>query len=265
MSISHQGHAFITAWQFLTRVPLPGGMNRPDPDRTLLRSALPYFPLVGGAVGACTGSVIALALLVWSPVIAVALGLIAEALLTGAFHEDAVADCCDAFGGGWEREDVLRIMKDSRVGSFGALGLTLAVLLRGGTLAAIPPGETIAIGAASGAVGRWAILLLMNACPPVPHRDGLAKEIGTQIGWREVSVGTLLTLPGMAGCAWLAPQRTGIGVVVVAVGTLLWARYIRRRLGGATGDCLGCGCYLGQCLFLLALTAQVSGGSAGGP
>jgi adenosylcobinamide-GDP ribazoletransferase len=255
MGLSRQFRAATTAVQFLTRLPLPGGMNRPDPDRTLLRAAVVYFPLVGGLVGAFTGGVVWAALLVWPPVVAVALGLIAEALLTGGFHEDAVADCCDGFGGGWTRDDILRIMKDSRVGSFGALGLTLAVLLRGGCLSSLPAGEVVGAVAASGAVGRWAILLLMASAPPVPHRDGLAKDVGERIGWRELAVGSLLALPGVAACGWVSPLRTGFGVVAVAVASAAWAGYVRRRIGGVTGDCLGCGCYLGQYVFLLAVAA----------
>lgn len=255
MGLSRQFHAAITAAQFLTRVPLPGGMNRPDPDRTLLRAAVVYFPLVGGLVGAFTGGVVWAALLVWPPVVAVALGLVAEALLTGAFHEDAVADCCDGLGGGWTRDDVLRIMKDSRVGSFGALGLTLAVLLRGGCLLSVATGEMLAAVAASAAVGRWACLLLMTTSPPAPDRDGSARGVGERIGWRELAVGSLLALPGVAACGWAAPLRTVLGVAAVAVVSILWAGYIRRRIGGMTGDCLGCGCYLGQCVFLLAATA----------
>jgi adenosylcobinamide-GDP ribazoletransferase len=68
-------------------------------------------------------------------------------------------------------------------------------------------------------------------------------------------VGSLLTLPGVAACGWVSPLRTGIGVVAVAVASAVWAGYVRRRLGGVTGDCLGCGCYLGQCVFLLAVAA----------
>jgi adenosylcobinamide-GDP ribazoletransferase len=255
MNISRKWHAFVTAVQFLTRVPLPGGMNRPDPDRTLLRAAVMFFPLVGGIIGAFTGSVIALSLLLWPPVVAVALGLIAEALLTGGFHEDAVADCCDAFGGGWTHDDILRILKDSRVGSFGALGLMLAVLLRGGCLLTIPQVELMPTVAASAAVGRWTILLLMVCVPPVPHREGLSKDVGERIGGRELAVGTLLTVPGVAVFAWDHPTRTAAGVVVAVLLVLAWAHYVRRRIGGVTGDCLGFACYLGQCIFLLAATA----------
>jgi len=246
MNISRHCHAFVTAVQFLTRVPLPGGMNRPDPDRTLLRAAVMFFPLVGGIIGAFTGSVIALSLLFWPPVVAVALGLIAEALLTGGFHEDAVADCCDAFGGGWTRDDVLRIMKDSRVGSFGALGLVLAVSLRGGCLLALPSDLLIPAVVASAAVGRWAILVLMWAVPPVPHREGLSKDVGERIGGRDLVVGSLFMLIALTALASLKPLAALLGVGAVLVVTLAWGWYVRRRIGGVTGDVLGSACYLGH-------------------
>ena len=184
MNLSRHWHAFVTAVQFLTCVPLPGGINRTEVDRTLLRAAVVFFPLVGALIGAFTGSVIAVSILLWPPVVAVTLGLIAEALLTGAFHEDAVADCCDAFGGGWTRDEVLRILKDSRVGSFGAFGLMLAVLLRGGCLLVLPSDLLIPAVVASAAIGRWAILVLMRAVPPVPYREGLSKDVGERIGGR---------------------------------------------------------------------------------
>jgi adenosylcobinamide-GDP ribazoletransferase len=257
MNISRHCHAFVTAVQFLTRVPLPGGMNRPDPDRTLLRAAVMFFPLVGGIIGAFTGSVIALSLLFWPPVVAVALGLIAEALLTGGFHEDAVADCCDAFGGGWTRDDVLRIMKDSRVGSFGALGLVLAVSLRGGCLLSLPSELLVPAVAASAAVGRWAILVLMRAVPPVPHREGLSKDVGERIGGRDMAVGSLFALIALTAFAWAKPLAAVVGMATVVVVTLAYGWYVRRRIGGVTGDVLGTGCYLGQCVVLLAATGGV--------
>ncbi|MFQ3652119.1 MAG: adenosylcobinamide-GDP ribazoletransferase [Gemmataceae bacterium] len=252
-----QLHAAISAVQFLTRIPLPGGMNRPDPDRSLLRAAVVYFPLVGGLIGTFTGLVIWSALSLWPPLVAVLIGLIAEALLTGAFHEDAVADCCDAFGGGWSRDEVLRILKDSRVGSFGALGLTLAVLLRGGCLLALPNPDLIVSVAASAAVGRWAILLQMLVVPPVPNRDGLAKDVGEAIDWRELLVGSLLTLVPLGALGWTAPLRACLGILAVIVVTLAWAGYVRRRLGGITGDGLGGGCYLAQCVLLLVWVAEM--------
>lgn len=255
MGVSRQLQAVVTAAQFLTRVPLPGGTNRPDPDLSLLRAAVVYFPLVGAAVGLFTGGLVWAAGHLWPVPLAVLLGLAAEARLTGGFHEDAVADCCDAFGGGWTRDDVLRILKDSRVGSFGALGLLLAVLVRAGGLAAVPAGLLVPAAVASAAAGRWAILLMMWRVPPVPHREGLSKDVGQQLGGRELLAGTLLAVPGVGWCLWLDPVRTAAGLAAVAGWAWLWAGWVDRRLGGVTGDCLGCGCYIGQCLVLLAVAA----------
>jgi adenosylcobinamide-GDP ribazoletransferase len=244
--------AFLTAVQFLTRLPVPGGMNRPGADPALLRRSVVFFPLVGGLIGLCTGAVIWGAAHVWPMPVAVLLGLAVEAVLTGALHEDAVADCCDAFGGGCSREDVLRILKDSRIGSFGAIGLILAVLLRVGCLAAVDRSDLLPVVIVSAALGRWAGLVMMALAPPLVDREGLARNVGERIRWRQVFLGTVLAGPAVLWEAWREPIRFGCGLAAVLLGTCAWAWYVRRRLGGTTGDCLGFACYLGQVLFLLA-------------
>jgi adenosylcobinamide-GDP ribazoletransferase len=256
--LSRQWHAFVTAVQFLTRIPLPGGMNRTPGDRSLLRAAVIYFPLVGAFIGAWTGLIIGLALSLWPPVLAVVLGLIAEAWLTGAFHEDAVADCADAFGGGWTSDDVMRILKDSRIGSFGALGLILAVLLRGGCLSLLPRDVMIPVAIASASLGRWVILLLMAFVPPIPNRESLAKDVGERIGAKELVLGTIMMAMGISWYAGIMPVRASVGIILACLLAVAWANYVKRRLGGMTGDCLGCGCYLGQCLVLVVATAGLT-------
>ena len=249
-------NAFLTALQILTWIPVPGGMSKPGADRSLLRGAVPFFPLVGGLIGLLTGAVIWAAASVWPMQVAVLLGLGVEALLTGAFHEDAVADCCDGFGGGWTREDVLRIMKDSRIGSFGMLGLTLAVLLRAGCLANLDRSVLIPVAAASAGLGRWAGLVVLAAAPPGEDHDGLARAVGERLGPWQVVAGTVLAAPAVAWCSWLEPVRLVCGVAAILIGAGGWAWYVRRRLGGTTGDCLGFACYLGQVLVLLSLAAR---------
>lgn len=251
--------ALLAGVQLLTRLPVPGRMNRPGAGRSLLREAVVFFPLVGGLIGLLTGATIWAAAHVWPAPLAVLLGLIVEAVLTGAFHEDAVADCCDAFGGGWSREDVLAILKDSRIGSFGALGLTLAVLLRAGCLAALEGPSLIAITAAAAGPGRWTALLVMAAVPPIPDREGLARDVAGRISLWEVVVGTLLAVPAVGWYGVLDPVRLGCGLAALLAGAGGWAWYVRRRLGGVTGDCLGLACYLGQLLVLLAAAARVGG------
>jgi adenosylcobinamide-GDP ribazoletransferase len=248
-------NAFLTAFQILTRLPVPGGMSRAGADRSLLRGAVVFFPLVGGLIGLLTGTLVWAASHVWPMPVAVLLGLCVEAILTGAFHEDAVADCCDGFGGGWTREDVLRIMKDSRIGSFGLLGLTLAVLLRAGCLAALDRSVLVPVAAASAGLGRWAGLVVLAAAPPLTDHDGLARAVGERMGPWQVVAGTVLVAPAVAWWAGLEPVRLVCGVAAVLVGAGGWAWYVRRRLGGTTGDCLGFACYLGQLLVLLLALA----------
>jgi adenosylcobinamide-GDP ribazoletransferase len=249
--------AFLAAVQFLTRLPVPGGMNGPGANVSLLRAAVVFFPLVGGLIGLLTGSAIRLAMLAWPAEPAVLLGLAFEALLTGAFHEDAVADCCDGLGGGRTREDVLRIMKDSRVGSFGALGLLLAVLLRASCLLALEPDRLLPAVIASAGLGRWAVLVVMAAVPPIPEREGLGRDVGSRVGGRQLMLGSLFLSPALAWASVIEPVRLACGAGAAFLFALGWGEYVRRRLGGVTGDCLGLACYAGQLAVLLALVARV--------
>src|SRR5687767_10570761 len=118
--------SFIAAVQFLTRLPL--ATDSPVTPKALQRSPI-FFPLVGAFIGLFTASVVGVACLVWPIWIAVLLALAIELRLTGAIHEDGVADFCDAFGGGWSREEILLILKDSRIGTYGALGIFVAIAL----------------------------------------------------------------------------------------------------------------------------------------
>ena len=258
-SLLHQIAAFMTAVRFLTRIPIPDRFFPASSDTTaLMRASVIYFPLVGAGIGAVTGSVILLAARLWSAWLAVLIGLAFEAMLTGALHEDAVADFCDAFGGGWTRDDVLRILKDSRVGSFGVLGLTLAVGMRASSLVSLVPDQLMAASIASATLGRLTILLVMAMLPPVPGRASLATEVGEKTTAGEVLYGSLFALVGVVTWAMKSPGCFAIALVVLLLFAAGFARYVRRRLGGVTGDCLGCACYAGQLIVLLIASARWS-------
>jgi adenosylcobinamide-GDP ribazoletransferase len=255
--LGEPARGLILAVQFLTRVPTPRVEIRDEVDlRDSMGRATAYFPIVGAMIGLATGAVVLACLRVWPPWLAVTIGLAFEARLTGAFHEDAVADFCDAFGGGWTRDDVLRILKDSRLGSYGTLGLMLAVALRGGSLAAIDPGRLLAASAASACLGRWTGLPAMWALPPVSDRQSLSRDVGRKLGLRRVALGTLLAVPGCAAFAVAEPVRmlAALGATLV-VGVWL-VRYVGRRLGGINGDSLGFLCYATQIVVLLAACAS---------
>ena len=230
--------SLLVAVQFLTRLPTPAvALGDEAERRAILGRSAAYFPLVGALIGAMTGATIRLAGHFWPIGLAVVIGLAFEALLTGAFHEDAVADFCDAFGGGWTRDDILRILKDSRVGSFGALGLGLAVALRGGAIATLgsrpahrrgdgvghartlgdPAGD---VGAASGGRSR----------EPQPRHRPPDRSEASGTGNRDGSTGLRLARihqPRPAG-----HRRARPSLVLIA-----WlVRYVGRRLGGMNGD-----------------------------
>jgi adenosylcobinamide-GDP ribazoletransferase len=259
-ALRRQPTAFLTAVRFLTRLPVPDRFIPPvEQSADLLRTSVVYFPLVGSLIGVATAAVIAGAEYLWSTWLAVLIGLAFEALLTGAFHEDAVADFCDAFGGGRSRDDVLRILKDSRVGSFGVLGLTLAILLRAGAIVEVAASVRFAAVVASVTLGRWLILVVMAWLPPVPGRESLARDMAQQVGLRDMVTGTFLAVPGVALMAMMMPARLLVALPVLIVATWLFTKYVRRRIGGATGDGLGFACYLGQVLVLLIAAASIGG------
>ncbi|MDB5339717.1 MAG: cobalamin-5-phosphate synthase CobS [Planctomycetaceae bacterium] len=252
--------AFLTAVQFLTRVPLP--FSEPVSAAVLSRCPV-YFPLVGGLIGVATSVVVGVAGLFWPVWLAVIVALAIEARLTGAFHEDAVADFCDAFGGGWTRDDVLRILKDSRIGSYGALGLGIAVALRAGAMLEIIQqvgrhnwlvwGSAIV---ASCAIGRFVIVLVMVRVPPVSSRESLSRDIGRQLKLRDLLTASVWMLPLVLPFIIQLPLQAAICVVALVAIVMWFMALVRRRLGGITGDCLGCIGYGSMVVVLLATAAR---------
>lgn len=251
----------VLAIQFLTRIPGPGtaGLTSDQVAVGLVR-AVGWFPLVGTIVGTVTASVALAGSGLWPVAVAVVIALAVEARLTGAFHEDAVADFCDAFGGGLAPDDVRRIMKDSRIGSYGAVGLMLAIGLRATlmvtALQAMSPALAAATIIAAATFGRLVVVMLMTLIAPAPGAGGLAKDVTSGVGIRILLFATMTALPGLIVLAVLRPLP-----LVLAIGAaglfLVWFRgLLLRRIGGSTGDCLGFAAYAGQLILLLAATAR---------
>jgi cobalamin synthase len=162
----------LLALQFLTRVPVPGvGRLSEEAVRVGLGRAVAWFPLVGAVVGSITAGTMLLAEQVWPRLVVVIVALVIEALITGAFHEDAVADFCDGVGGGRNPEHVRQIMKDSRIGSYGALGLTLGVSLRAALMYALAESLTLPAIIAAATLGRLTAVAVMATTPPAPTAE----------------------------------------------------------------------------------------------
>ena len=254
-------HAFVTAIQFLTRVPIS---SRPSTSESLRLAPL-FFPLVGGLVGCATVGCICLVGLVWPVWIAVLLALTIEALLTGALHEDGLADFCDGFGGGWQREDVLRILEDSRIGTYGSVGLVLAMSLRAICMMTVVDRygteqwwQWVSAVVAASAVARWVIVLTMVAVPPITERESLSKDVASQMSWRLFAASGLGALPPIAVFVYLFPINAALALGLISFTWLYLVTLVRRKLRGITGDCLGCIGYVSQMMFLLGAAARMS-------
>ena len=207
------------------------------------------FPLVGAMIGAAGGLVFASG--TWlglPPMLAALLAIAAQILLTGGLHEDGLADVADGFGGGRTRADKLRIMRDPRIGSFGALALVLAVLARIGALAGLAePALAAAVLIAGGAASRAPLPVLMVMLPPA-RDEGLAAGAGRPHPLRAaagVAVAVLMAL------ALLSPPMAASGVVAAACGALLLVPLARHQIGGHTGDVLGAAQQLAEIGFML--------------
>ncbi|MEW6165861.1 MAG: adenosylcobinamide-GDP ribazoletransferase [Pseudomonadota bacterium] len=248
--------AFLAAVRFFTRLPVPARVGH---SAEQLDQAARWFPAVGWIVGALGAAVTLAAALFWPPQIAVPLGMAATLLVTGAFHEDGLADSIDAFGGGWTRADVLRIMKDSRIGSYGAIGIGMALLTKFMALE-----ELLAVSSdltffwvlvAGHAASRFAATTLIHFLAYARDDDSSkSKPLATRLDAGGLAVAALC---GLAPClpllAALPPPRLAAGLALVALVTLLAARHFVKRIGGYTGDCLGATQQLAEIAFYLGL------------
>lgn len=246
----------LLALQFLTRLPVPG-ISRLSHEqvRSGLARAIVWFPLVGTLIGAVTATVVMLSEQVWPRLIAVLIALIVEARLTGAFHEDAVADFCDAVGSGRDSIHVRAVMKDSRIGSYGALGLLLALALRAALMLYLPAAITVVAIIAAATAGRLLAVIVMSTVSPAPVDGGLAKDITGHSGAGDALVAAVLASPALLALAYLSPWTLLLAAGSSIVFVFWFRALLLRRVGGTTGDCLGFAACAGQLILLLATVA----------
>lgn len=242
---------FFAALRFFTRLPVPAWVGH---SQDQLDHAARYFPLVGILVGAIGAAVTWLTAWLLPLSLAVLLGMAATILATGAFHEDGFSDACDGLGGGWEKAQVLAIMKDSRVGSYGAIGIVLLLLAKWNALVELSEWaaeDFIFAIIAAHAVSRLASTLLIRVLEYVREDDtAKAKPLARRMGAGELLFAALC---GLAPCALLPWQDALPALACVGIVAWLAARYFVRRIGGYTGDCLGATQQATELAFYLGL------------
>jgi adenosylcobinamide-GDP ribazoletransferase len=247
-----QARLFLCALQFMTRLPAPQ-LSGFQPD-WIARSA-PYYPVVGWIVGAVPAAIILVASRLWPGLPAAVLALGAGLLVTGAFHEDGLADTADGLGGGQTPARRLQIMKDSRVGTYGVLALGVVLGLKTVTLAGMdPPRAALALILIHGAA-RAFVTPVMAMLPYVGGQE-TAKLGAGAMRVRPMEAATALLL-GIAPMFFLVPIRPlllGLGLAAAAASGL--ALMARRLIGGFTGDVLGAVEQMAELGLLLGLAAR---------
>ncbi|WP_304165077.1 adenosylcobinamide-GDP ribazoletransferase [Phenylobacterium aquaticum] len=240
----------ICAIQFLTRLPTPA-LRGFQPDM-ISRSAR-YFPLVGALVGAICGLTLIGADRLWSGVLPALLAVAIGVLVTGAFHEDGLADACDGLGGGGDPARRLAIMKDSRIGTYGALGLGLTLALKVAGLSSLPAVPAALTLVAAHAGGRAASVCAMRGLAYVGDLD-LAKWKPAPVNLSAWEVAIALAL-GLAPLVLLPPVGAAWGLGLGAALALGLALTAKRLLGGYVGDVLGAVEQVFELGFVLGIAA----------
>lgn len=255
---------YLLALQFFTRVPVTGRLaGWVGFSPAMLRASAAHFPGVGWLVGLWMGAVFAalvalLPALPAAPWVAAVGSVIAGVLMTGAFHEDGLADLADGLGGSAQRERALEIMKDSRIGSFGAIALVLALLARVCLLALLAQVDVAA------AVAALFLAQVVSRAAPLPLIYGMA-HVGDAAGSKSKPLAESLSRQALlAGLLWLALALALVlwhypglawwgGLLGAALGALAMARLLQRRLQGFTGDGLGAVQQVAELLFYLGV------------
>lgn len=242
--LKQQWRQWLLAVGFFTRIPVP---TLPDFNPQELNAAAKYFPLVGWLVALAGAAVYTLAYPYFPAAVTVLLSMAATIYLTGAFHEDGLADSADGLGGGYTPEKILAIMQDSRIGTYGMVTLGMVLLLKFQALAHLAHWVAAALLIAH-PLSRLSALWLMARLPYVKPA-GKAKPLATQIAGRALLAAHVFgLLPLLAVASWLHVQGypalrvlgwlAAVLLPVIAF-TLWWQRVLQRALGGYTGDTLG--------------------------
>ncbi|MBL0739102.1 adenosylcobinamide-GDP ribazoletransferase [Flavobacterium sp. GN10] len=249
-------HIFFTCLMFYTRIPCPKNITH-HPD--YLNKATRYFPFIGWIVGSISFLAFYLFSFFLSTEIAVILAIIASILTTGAFHEDGFADVCDGFGGGWTKEKILLIMKDSAIGAYGAIGLVLLFLLKFKSLS-----ESISLITnniflvfllfiSAHSLSRLAaISIIFTHEYSRDDASSKSKPIAKQHTWKEVFGSFFFGLIPLIVFSYFNLKFLLI-IIPVFITRYFLARYFQKWIDGYTGDCLGATQQVCEVVFYLSI------------
>ncbi|HEU4496510.1 MAG TPA: adenosylcobinamide-GDP ribazoletransferase [Flavobacterium sp.] len=228
---------FFTALMFYTRIPCPANVGHSE---EYINKSTRYFPLIGWIVGGCAALAIYLLHFIFPDAVCIILSLAASVLLTGAFHEDGFADVCDGFGGGWTKEKIMEIMKDSRIGAYGAIGLILLFALKIAVLIGLMQLDLwfcLKSVMLAHVLSRFAAVTAIFT-HPYSREDASSKikPIAKQLSAKELAVSSIWVFPALLLFLnlWIV-----LALLPAYAVKMYMSHYFARWIGGYTGDCLG--------------------------
>jgi len=241
-------HYFLTAILFFTRIPCPKWIGH---SSEMLNKSNRYFSLVGILVGSIAALIYYLASFIFTPEIAIILSMISSVWTTGAFHEDGFADTCDGFGGGWTKEKILLIMKDSRLGTYGVIGLFSILVLKFSSIQALSSSNiNIPLLIISGhAISRFIATILLYTQPYVRDIEtSKIKPTTTQMSTKSLVISFFF---GVLPLFFFHNYWVFLCLFPLLITYWYLAHFFKKWIGGQTGDCAGALQQVAEVIFYL--------------
>lgn len=241
-------HIFFTALMFFTRIPCPKWVNH-DPRYLQLSSR--YFSLIGIIVGFLGGLIFYISNLLFTVEISLLFSMFSTIYITGAFHEDGFADVCDGFGGGWTKEKILRIMKDSRLGTYGTIGIILILSIKFAALRELPIQYLPLILVAGHSLSRFIATTLIYTHPYVRDtEDSKAKPAAKNMTPFQLIISFVF---GILPLIFFFNPYIFLVIIPMYLSKVFLGIKFKKWIGGQTGDCAGAVQQLSEVVFYLTL------------
>ena len=250
--IKKQIHYFLTAVLFFTRIPCPKWVNH-SPE--ILNKSSRYFSLVGIVVGSIAALTYFASSYIFSTDIAIVISMISSIWITGAFHEDGFADVCDGFGGGWTKEKILTIMKDSRLGTFGVSGLVFILAIKFLALYHLQSlsVDLILVIISGHSISRFIATVLLYTHEYVRDIDSSKiKPTTKQMSSKSLLISGIF---GIVPLFFFQKPMVFLVLLPLLLTYLYMGHFFKKWIGGQTGDCAGALQQVAEIVFYLSLLA----------
>ena len=249
-NMKKQWKLFLTAIMFYTRIPIPKNI---DFSEELLNKSTKFFPFIGWIVGGFGALVFFACQFIFPLSISVILSMISTILLTGAFHEDGLADSCDAFGGGWTKEKILEIMKDSRIGTYGTVGLILILLIKYFCLTNVYVEQIPFVLFAGHALSRYSATgMIFFSQYARDDAKSKSKPIGKSLSSTDFLISLIFGSAPLLLISILYSYWYFLIILTIIPIVYFFKRYFEKWIGGFTGDGLGATQQISEIVFYLS-------------